>query len=73
MTASGHCFVEWKKQLVSQERGNYVVHYYLKDSAAESILAVAVTKRSIRHMIYVVAEEFLETCGKRVFILAGFK
>ncbi|KAK7305232.1 hypothetical protein VNO77_43134 [Canavalia gladiata] len=73
MTMSNRCFVEWKEQFVSQERGNRVVHYYLKDSAGESILAVVGTERSVRHMCYVVAEEFLEICGKEGSIPTGFK
>ncbi|XP_061364147.1 uncharacterized protein LOC133307622 [Gastrolobium bilobum] len=73
MTVSNRCFVEWKEQFVSQERGNRVVHYYLKDSVGESILAVVGTERSVRHMCYVVAEEFLEIVGKEGSIPIGFK
>ncbi|EEF39579.1 uncharacterized protein LOC8266943 [Ricinus communis] len=73
MTGSGHYFVEWKEQFVSQERGNRVVHYFLKDSAGESILAVVGTERSVRHMFYVVAEEFVQAYGTEHSIHAGFK
>ncbi|XP_014518414.1 uncharacterized protein LOC106775754 [Vigna radiata var. radiata] len=73
MAVNNRCFVEWKEQFVSQERGNRVVHYYLKDAAGESILAVVGTERSVRHMCYVVAEEFLEICGKEGSIPTGFK
>ncbi|KAJ9153914.1 hypothetical protein P3X46_027302 [Hevea brasiliensis] len=73
MTVSSHCFVEWKEHFVSQERGNRVVHYFLKDSAGESILAVVGTERSVRHMFYVVAEEFMQTYGGENSIHAGFK
>lgn len=73
MSGNGHCFVEWKEQFVSQERGNRVVHYYLKDSSGESILAVVGTERSVRHMFYVIAEEFLQVYGKESSIHAGFK
>ncbi|KAF2305576.1 hypothetical protein GH714_006860 [Hevea brasiliensis] len=73
MTGIGHCFVEWKEQFVSQERGNRVVHYFLKDSAGESILAVVGTERSVRHMFYVVAEEFVQAYGADNSIHAGFK
>lgn len=73
MSGNGHCFVEWKEQFVSQERGNRVVHYFLKDSAGESVLAVVGTERSVRHMFYVVAEEFLQVHGKESNIHAGFK
>ncbi|XP_028212608.1 uncharacterized protein LOC114395106 isoform X1 [Glycine soja] len=73
MAVNNRCFVEWKEQFVSQERGNRVVHYYLKDSAGEPVLAVVGTERSVRHMCYVVAEEFLEICGKEGSIPTGFK
>lgn len=73
MMGHGSCFVEWKEQFVSQERGNRVVHYFLKDSAGESILAVVGTERSVRHMFYVVADEFLQAYGKESSVHAGFK
>ena len=73
MTGNGHFFVEWKEQFVSQERGHRVVHYFLKDSAGESVLAVVGTERSVRHMFYVVAEEFVRVYGAKNSIHAGFK
>ncbi|XWS27743.1 hypothetical protein CRYUN_Cryun25bG0006900 [Craigia yunnanensis] len=73
MSGNGHCFVEWKEEFVSQERGNRVVHYFLKDSAGESIRAVIGTERSVRHMFYVVAEEFVRVYGSEHSIHAGFK
>ncbi|XP_062078813.1 uncharacterized protein LOC133783267 [Humulus lupulus] len=73
MSGNGPCFVEWKEQFVSQERGNRVVHYFLKDSTGESTLAVVGTERSVRHMFYVIAEEFLQVYGKGSSIHAGFK
>ncbi|KAJ8754944.1 hypothetical protein K2173_015456 [Erythroxylum novogranatense] len=73
MTGSTRCFVEWKEQFVSQERGRRVVHYFLKDSAGESVLAVVGTERSVRHMFYIVAEEFVRLHGPENSIHAGFK
>nr|POE58846.1 hypothetical protein CFP56_01631 [Quercus suber] len=73
MTGNSHCFVEWKEQFVSQERGNRVVNYFLKDSTGESIRAIVGTERSVRHMFYVVAEEFLQAYGKESSIHAGYK
>ncbi|KAJ4725263.1 putative Agenet domain-containing protein / bromo-adjacent domain-containing protein [Melia azedarach] len=66
-------FLEWKEEFVSQERGNRVVHYFLKDSAGESVLAVVGTERSVRHMFYVVAEEFVRVHGAENSIHAGYK
>ncbi|PPD94062.1 hypothetical protein GOBAR_DD08927 [Gossypium barbadense] len=73
MSGNGHCFVEWKEEFVSQERGNRVVHYFLKDSVGESIRAVIGTERSVRHMFYIVAEEFVKVYGAEHSIHAGFK
>ncbi|XP_039055603.1 uncharacterized protein LOC120198335 isoform X2 [Hibiscus syriacus] len=73
MSGNSHCFVEWKEEFVSQERGNRVVHYFLKDSTGESIRAVIGTERSVRHMFYTVAEEFVRAYGAEHSIHAGFK
>nr|XP_021842638.1 uncharacterized protein LOC110782720 isoform X2 [Spinacia oleracea] len=66
-------FVEWKEEFVSQERGSRIVHYVLKDSCGKSVLAVVGTERSLRHMVYVVAEEFLSYSGTDNPVQAGFK
>lgn len=73
MDASSPCFVEWKEQFVSKERGNRVVYYYLKDIAGESILAVVGTERSVRHMFYVVAEDFLNSHASENSVHAGYR
>ncbi|XP_047341758.1 uncharacterized protein LOC124945375 [Impatiens glandulifera] len=73
MGANGHSFVEWKEQFVSKERGNRIVHYYLKDSTGESVLSVVGTERSVRHMFYVVSDEFLEFYGAETSVHAGFR
>lgn len=73
MGASDYCFVEWKEQFVSKERGNRVVHYFLKDASGESILAIVGTERSVRHMFYVVSEEFLDVHGAENSVHAGFR
>lgn len=54
-------FVEWRENIISQERGSRVVHYYLEDSKGQSHLAVIGTERSLRHMLYVVSEEFQQS------------
>ncbi|EYU27428.1 hypothetical protein ABFS82_13G159200 [Erythranthe guttata] len=73
MAASEHYFVEWKEQYVSKERGNRVVHYFLKDNSGESILAVVGTERSVRHMFYVVSDEFFSAHGADNSVHAGFR
>ncbi|RLM85050.1 hypothetical protein C2845_PM04G32150 [Panicum miliaceum] len=56
-------FVRWREEFVSQERGSRVVHYYLDDAAGGSHLAVVGTERSLRHMLYVVSEDFRAAWG----------
>lgn len=51
-------FVRWREEFLSQERGSRVVHYYLEDADGVSHLAVVGTERSLRHMLYVVSEDF---------------
>ncbi|KAJ9568181.1 hypothetical protein OSB04_004147 [Centaurea solstitialis] len=73
MASNGQCFVEWKEQFVSKERGKRVVHYFLKDISGESVLAVVGTERSVRHMFYVVAEEFLKVNEAENSVNAGYR
>ncbi|XP_062187009.1 uncharacterized protein LOC133890582 [Phragmites australis] len=56
-------FVRWREEFLSQERGSRVVHYYLEDAAGGSHLAVIGTERSLRHMLYVVSEDFRRAQG----------
>lgn len=56
-------FSSWEERIISQEKGNRVVHYFVTDSVGNSVLAVEGTERSIRHMIYVVSEAFAEEHG----------
>ncbi|KAL8544483.1 hypothetical protein ACS0TY_004880 [Phlomoides rotata] len=73
MAGSEPYFVECKEQYVSKERGNRVVHYFLKDNSGESILAVVGTDRSVRHMFYVVSEEFISAHGADNSVQTGFR
>lgn len=73
MSRNSKSFVEWKEEFVSQERGSRVVHYLFKNSSGESILAVVGTERSLRHMVYVVADEFLSVYGSENAGRGGFK
>ncbi|KAI3820473.1 hypothetical protein L1987_08021 [Smallanthus sonchifolius] len=73
MAANSQCFVEWKEHYVSKERGKRVVHYFLKDVWGESVLAVVGTERSVRHMFYVVAEEFLKSNEAENSVNAGYR
>ncbi|XP_026392897.1 uncharacterized protein LOC113288151 isoform X3 [Papaver somniferum] len=73
MSVENQGFLEWKEVFVSQEKGNRLVHCYLKDSAGDSILAVIGTERSVRHMVYVAEDDFLKVYGADLSITCGFK
>nr|KYP62653.1 hypothetical protein KK1_017194 [Cajanus cajan] len=60
---SGGVFVAWEERVICQERGNRVIHFYLKDALGKSVLAVVGTERSVRHMMYVVPDHFLQAYG----------
>jgi hypothetical protein len=51
-------FVRCREEFLSQEKGSRVVHYYLEDNAGVPRLAVVGKERSLRHMLYVVSEDF---------------
>ncbi|XP_055832335.1 uncharacterized protein LOC129901224 isoform X2 [Solanum dulcamara] len=63
MDPDNHVFISWEEHVVSQGKGRCVVHYYLKDTSGESILAVVGTERSTRHILYVVSEDYLGAFG----------
>ncbi|XP_021719825.1 uncharacterized protein LOC110687479 [Chenopodium quinoa] len=63
MTNGEKGFVSWDERIISQEKGNRTVHYYLNDSVGDSVLAIQGTERSVRHMIYVVFDDFVNRYG----------
>lgn len=66
-------FVEWKEVFISQVKGHRVVHYYFKDTDGNTVLAIVGTERSVRHMVYVVADEFIHAYASQTNISPGFK
>ncbi|KAI5583442.1 hypothetical protein BDE02_06G014800 [Populus trichocarpa] len=73
MSVSNDVFVAWEEHIICHERGSRVVHYHLKDTFGGLVLAVIGTERSIRHMTYVVSDEFLEAYGSNESINASTK
>ncbi|CAI0374337.1 unnamed protein product [Linum tenue] len=71
--SSSVSFVEWEEHIICHERGNRVVHYYLKNALGQTMLAVIGTERSLRHMIYVVSDGFLVACGSDLGVSASTK
>ncbi|KAJ8747335.1 hypothetical protein K2173_013158 [Erythroxylum novogranatense] len=68
-----HGFSAWEEHIVCPERGSRLVHYYLKNEFGDSVLAVIGTERSIRHMTFVVSNEFLQFFGSNKSINASTK
>lgn len=66
-------FVDWEEKYVSHDRGSRVVHYYLKDRHGQYSLAVVGTERSLRHMVYVVCDDFLPLAGLDKSATSAFK
>lgn len=66
-------FVDWEEQFISHDRGSRVVHYYLKDRHGQNSLAVIGTERSLRHMVYVVCDDFLPLAGLDKTATSAFK
>lgn len=66
-------FVAWEERIISLEKGNRVVNFYLTDSCGNSVLAVVGTERSIRHMIYIVSQDFVDAYGYMGIATAGTK
>ncbi|CAM6095076.1 unnamed protein product [Calypogeia fissa] len=66
-------FVDWEERFVSHDRGSRVVHYYLRDRQGQQCLAVIGTERSLRHMVYVVCDDFLPVAGLDKSTTSAFK
>lgn len=60
MSGEHGAFVAWEEKIISEEKGNRIIYYYLKDTVGGSLLAVVGRERSIRHMTYTISEEFLD-------------
>lgn len=63
MDTDSHVFSSWEEHIVSSEKGQRVVHFYLKDTLGELILAVVGTEQSSRKILYVVSEDYLDAFG----------
>ncbi|XP_075667554.1 uncharacterized protein LOC142637160 isoform X2 [Castanea sativa] len=63
MDVNDPSFVSWEEHIISHERGNRVTHFYLKGVSGDVVLAVIGTERSVRHMTYVVSDDFMQFYG----------
>lgn len=63
----------WEERVVSKERGSRIVHYTLRDSTTNSLLAVVGIEKSRNHMIYSVTEDYLRVFGSTEAVHSGTK
>lgn len=54
-------FVKWEEVAVSNDKGRRVVNYYVKDSEGRRDLAVVGREKSVRHMSYMVRNQFFRS------------
>lgn len=73
MSAKNLGYEAWEERMICQEKGKRIVQYYLKSTSGRSLLAVVGTERSLRHMAYVVSNEFLEAYGSNTSINRSLK
>ncbi|KAL8058574.1 hypothetical protein ABFX02_03G027400 [Erythranthe guttata] len=60
----------WEERVICPEKGRRKVHYILRDSTANSLLAVVGIERSYNHMFYTVTEDYLRVFGSRAAVNA---
>lgn len=61
MSSENHIYDAWIERIISEEKKNCVLHYYLCSSISKtSLLAAVGTEKNNRHYKYVVSKEFLE-------------
>ncbi|PIM99056.1 hypothetical protein CDL12_28452 [Handroanthus impetiginosus] len=63
----------WEERIILREKGRRLVHYILKDSMGNSVLAVVGRDRSVNHMAYEISEDFLCVFGSTSTVHAGTK
>ncbi|GFQ07980.1 hypothetical protein PHJA_002942000 [Phtheirospermum japonicum] len=63
----------WDETVISSEKGKRVVHYILKDSIGNSLLAVVGKDRCVNHLSYAVTENYLRVFGPTGNVHAGTK
>ncbi|KAL8058576.1 hypothetical protein ABFS82_03G026500 [Erythranthe guttata] len=60
----------WEERVICPEKGRREVHYILRDSTANSLLAVVGIERSYNHMFYTVTEDYLRVFGSTAAVNA---
>ncbi|KAH6787753.1 hypothetical protein C2S52_007305 [Perilla frutescens var. hirtella] len=61
----------WEECVISGEKGSRIVHYNLRDSTGNSLLAVVGIERSINHIIYSLSEDYLRAFKSTSTVHAG--
>ncbi|KAL2467080.1 Agenet domain-containing protein/bromo-adjacent-like proteiny (BAH) domain-containing protein [Abeliophyllum distichum] len=71
--AADKVLMGWEERVIRQENGKRLVHYYVRDTTGNSVLAVVGTYRSLGHMIYSVTEDFIRVFGFTRTVHSGTK
>lgn len=61
----------WEERVICQAKGRRIVHYILRDSTRNSLLAVVGIERSINHMMYTPTRDYLHAFGYTRKVHAG--
>uniref|UniRef100_A0A0A9ELF4 Uncharacterized protein n=1 Tax=Arundo donax TaxID=35708 RepID=A0A0A9ELF4_ARUDO len=64
-------WTQWEEEVVSNDRGRRLVHYFLRGPGGERELAVVGRERSPRHMSYAVQGRFLRSLAAAAGAGAG--
>ncbi|XP_020578025.1 uncharacterized protein LOC110023118 [Phalaenopsis equestris] len=54
-------WLRWEEEMVCNDRGRRVVHYYVRDNRGGRDLAVVGREKSARHMVFAVQAKFLQS------------
>ncbi|KAL2483838.1 agenet domain-containing protein/bromo-adjacent-like proteiny (BAH) domain-containing protein [Forsythia ovata] len=71
--AADKVLMGWEERVIRQENGKRLVHYHIRDTTGNSVLAVVGTYRSVGHMIYSVTEDFIRVFGFTRTVHSGTK
>lgn len=61
----------WEERVISHAKGRRIVHYILRDTTRNSLLAVVGIERSINHMVYTPNRDYLHAFGYTRKVHAG--
>lgn len=73
MSGKKQIYKAWEQVDMCDEKGNRVIHFYLRSTSASPVLAAVGTEKRGHHYVYIVSKEFVETFGSSPAINARTK